>query len=67
MIHLRFSTRARVPLGRLGYNGTFPRITQQYASGPVKTPSPTINFTVKTGLQVKNLPRLCRRAAHNMQ
>ena len=28
MVHLRFSTRARVPLGRLGYNGTFPRITQ---------------------------------------
>ena len=60
-VHLRISTRVRV-LGRLGCTGAFTRRTEQHARGPVK--KIVVRYLqVETGLQIKNLARLCRPTA----
>ena len=63
-VHLRINTRVRV-LGRLGCTGAFTRRTEQHARGPVKK-IVLPYLQLKTGLQIKNLARLCRRAAQNV-
>ena len=63
-VHLRINTRVRV-LGRLGCTGAFTRRTEQHARGPVK--KIVLHYLqLKTGLQIKNLARLCRRAAQHV-
>ena len=66
---VRINTRVRV-LGRLGCTGAFTRRTEQHARGPVKK-NKKIKIVLhylqlKTGLQIKNLARLCRRAAQHV-
>ena len=63
-VHLRINTRVRV-LGRLGCTGAFTRRTEQHARGPVK--KIVLHYLqLKTGLQIKKLARLCRRAAQHV-
>ena len=63
-VHLRINTRVRV-LGRLGCTGAFTRRTEQHARGPVK--KIVLHYLqLKTGLQIKNLAKLCRRAAQHV-
>ena len=69
-VHLRINTRVRV-LGRLGCTGAFTRRTEQHAWGPVKKKKKKKKIVVhylqlKTGLQLKNIARLCRRAAQHV-
>ena len=61
LVHLQICTRVGV-LGRVssGYTGAFIHRTQQHVRGPVRL------FTVKTGLQIKSLLRLSRRAAQHV-
>ena len=63
MVHLRFSTRARVPLGRLGYNGTFPRITQAVR---LKLRRPLLILRLKLGCRSKTFQGYVG-GLHNMQ
>ena len=66
-VHLRINTRVRV-LGRLGCTGVFTRRTEQHARGPVKKKKKIVvhYLQLKTRLQIKNLARLCRRAAQHV-
>ena len=62
-VHLRINTRVRV-LGRLGCTGAFTHRTDQHAGVRLKIVAHYLQL--KTGLQIKNLARLCRRAAQHV-